>query len=247
MTFIYSAQCSMPTVTTESATDVTSTTATLNGTVNANSFSTTAWFEYGKQSGVYGSKSDTKSVSGSTDTKVSISVKNLTSGTTYYFRIVAQNCGGTRVWEEMSFYYTSQTEAPTVATEAATDVTNTSATLNGKCNPNGLSTTAWFEYGTLSGTYEYKTSTQSMSGSSYTKVSATITGLTAGTTYYYRIVAKNSVGTSYGTEMEFYKSPGTDTTPTPTPTITVTPHYRHYPSYHPRLPLWEAVVQFPGT
>ena len=44
MTFIYSAQCSMPTVTTESATDVTSTTATLNGTVNANSFSTTAWF-----------------------------------------------------------------------------------------------------------------------------------------------------------------------------------------------------------
>ncbi len=224
MTFIYSAQCSMPTVTTESATNVTSTTATLNGTINANSFSTTAWFEYGKQSGVYGSKSDTKEATGSTDTKVSISVKNLTSGTTYYFRIVAQNCGGTTYGEEMTFYYTTQTEAPSVATEAATNVTATSAILNGEVNPNGLSTTAWFEYGTLKGTYKYKTDTQSLSGSSYTKVSAVVTGLTAGTTYYYRIAAQNSVGTSYGTEMTFYKSPGgTDTTPTPTATPKPTP------------------------
>jgi len=222
MTFIYSAQCSMPTVTTESATNVTSTTATLNGTINANSFSTTAWFEYGKQSGVYGSKSDTKEVTVSTDTTVSISVKSLTSGTTYYFRIVAQNCGGTSYGEEMTFYYTPTTEAPTVETESATNVTATSATLNGKCNPNGLSTTVWFEYGTVQGTYQYKTDTQSLSGSSYTSVSAAITGLTAGTTYYYRIVAKNSVGTSYGEEMEFYKSPG-GTTTTPTPNATPIP------------------------
>ena len=222
MTLIYSAECSVPTVTTESATSVTSATATLNGTVNANSFSTTAWFEYGKQSGVYGSKSDTKAVTGSTDAKVSISVKNLTSGTTYYFRIVAQNCGGTTYGEEMSFYYTPTTDAPTVETESATNVTATSATLNGKCNPNGLSTTAWFEYGTLSGTYQYKTDTQSLSGSTYTSVSATIIKLTAGTTYYYRIAAKNSAGTSYGEEMEFYKSPD-GTTATPTPNATAIP------------------------
>ena len=223
MSFQYSSKGSAPTVTTDSATDVTTTTATLNGTVNANGISTTAWFEYGTLSGTYGNKTTTKSVSGSTDTKVSIGISGLTAGTTYYYRIVAQNSAGTSYGKEMSSYYSPDQKSPTVATEAATDVTNTSATLNGKCNPNGLSTTAWFEYGTLSGTYEYKTSTQSMSGSSLTKVSATITGLTAGTTYYYRIVAKNSVGTSYGTEMEFYKSPGTDTTPTPTPTITVTP------------------------
>ena len=225
MSFQYSSPGSAPTVTTESATDVTTTTAMLNGTVNANGISTTAWFEYGTLSGTYGNKTTTKSVSGSTDTKVSIGISGLTSGTTYYYRIVAQNSAGTSYGKEMSFYYTTETKVPTVATEAATDVTNTSATLNGKCNPNGLSTTAWFEYGTLSGTYAYKTSTQSMSGSSYTNVSAAITGLTAGTTYYYRIVAKNSVGTSYGTEMEFYKSPGTDTTPTPvaTPTPTTSP------------------------
>ncbi len=233
MSFQYNPGGSAPTVTTDAATDVTTTTATLNGKVNANGISTTAWFEYGAQSGSYGNKSNTKAVTGSTDTTVSASISGLTAGTTYYYRIVAQNSAGTSYGKEMSFYYSPDQKAPTVATEAATNVTDTSATLNGKCNPNGLSTTAWFEYGTLSGTYEYKTSTQSMSGSSYTKVSAAITGLTAGTTYYYRIVAKNSVGTSYGTEMEFYKSPGTDTTPTPTATITVTPTLPPSPQQSP--------------
>ncbi len=223
MSFQYTPGGSAPTVTTDAATDVTTTTATLNGKVNANGISTTAWFEYGAISGSYGSKSNTKAVTGSTDTTVSASISGLTAGTTYYYRIAAQNSVGTSYGKEMSFYYSSEKKAPTVETEAATNVTATSATLNGKCNPNGLSTTAWFEYGTLQGTYDYKTDTQSMSGSSYTSVSATITKLTAGTTYYYRIAAKNSVGTSYGTEMEFYKSPGTDTTPTQTPQPTFTP------------------------
>ena len=224
MTFLYSSKGSAPTVTTDAATDVTTTTATLNGKVNANGISTTAWFEYGAVQGSYGSKSNTKAVTGSTDTTVSASISGLTAGTTYYYRIVAQNSVGTSYGTEMSFYYSIEKKAPTVETESATDVTTTSAKLNGRVNPNGLSTTAWFEYGTLQGTYDYKTDTQSMSGSSYTKVSVTITGLTAGTTYYYRIVAQNSVGTSHGTEMSFYKSPGgTTTTPTPTPTITVTP------------------------
>jgi len=223
MSFQYTPGGSAPTVTTDAATDVTTTTATLNGKVNANGLSTTAWFEYGAISGSYGSKSNTKAVTGSTDTTVSASISGLTAGTTYYYRIAAQNSVGTSYGKEMSFYYTSQTEAPSVTTEAATDVTATTATLNGEVNPNGQSTTVWFEYGVLSGTYKYKTSTQSKSGSSYTKVSASITGLTAGTTYYYRIAAKNSAGTSYGDEMEFYKEPGSaDPTPTPTATPTVT-------------------------
>jgi hypothetical protein len=90
-------------------------------------------------------------------------------------------------------------------------------------NANGLSTTAWFEYGAISGSYGSKSNMKAVTGSTDATVSASISGLTAGTTYYYRIAAKNSVGTSYGTEMEFYKSPGTDTTPTQTPQPTFTP------------------------
>ncbi|MBI5678109.1 MAG: carboxypeptidase regulatory-like domain-containing protein, partial [Planctomycetes bacterium] len=214
-----------PTVKTGSAINVTTNSATLSGTVNANGLSTTAWFEYGTVKGSYGSKSSTQGVSGSTDTTVSITITGLTAGTTYYYRIAAQSNSGTSFGEEMSFYKSSVENPPTVATEAATDITNTTAKLNGKCNPNGQSTTAWFEYGVLSGTYNYQTSTQGVSGSSYTNVSATITGLTVGTKYYYRIAAQNSAGTSYGTEMSFYKSTDTQTTPTPqtSPTPATTP------------------------
>ncbi len=118
---------------------------------------------------------------------------------------------------------TPQGQPPTVETEAATDVKDASATLNGKANPNGLSTAVWFEYGVVSGKYVYQTDTQGLSGSTYTKVSAAVTGLTAGTKYYYRIAAKNGAGTSYGAEMEFYKAPGTMVTPTPVVTSIPTP------------------------
>lgn len=92
---------------------------------------------------------------------------------------------------------------PEVITESATNITSDSATLNGIVNANGLSTTAWFQYGATSGFYTYTSSTQSVSGSDDTVVSISISGLSAGTTYYYRIVAQNSAGTFNGNEMSF--------------------------------------------
>ncbi|MBE7444999.1 MAG: hypothetical protein HS132_07030 [Planctomycetia bacterium] len=67
------------TVTTGSATDVTTNSATLNGTVNANGLSTTVWFEYGTATGSYSSKSSIQSVSGSSDTMVSMGISGLSA------------------------------------------------------------------------------------------------------------------------------------------------------------------------
>ena len=97
----------------------------------------------------------------------------------------------------------SSSSPPTVATSSATDVTSNSATLNGTVNANGASTTAWFQYGTASGSYSSTSTTQSVSGSSDTTVSIGISGLSSSTTYYYRIVASSSAGTSYGSETTF--------------------------------------------
>ena len=66
------------------------------------------------------------------------------------------------------------TNPPTVTTSTATSVTSNSATLNGTVNANGLSTTAWFNYGITSGTYTGTSTTQSVSGSSNTTVSSDI-------------------------------------------------------------------------
>jgi hypothetical protein len=92
---------------------------------------------------------------------------------------------------------------PRVTTGSETTITSNSATVNGTVNANGLSTTAWFEYGTISGSFGSKTSPQSVSGASDTAVSGVVSGLSPGNTCYYRIVAQNNAGTTYGNEMSF--------------------------------------------
>jgi predicted outer membrane repeat protein len=92
---------------------------------------------------------------------------------------------------------------PIVATGAASGVSATSATLNGTVNPTNLDTSYHFEYGT-STAYGLSTASQS-AGSDYAAhpESATITGLTPGITYHFRIVASNAVGTSAGSDQVF--------------------------------------------
>ncbi|NUO09234.1 MAG: hypothetical protein HUU08_11230 [Candidatus Brocadia sp.] len=93
--------------------------------------------------------------------------------------------------------------APRVTTGTASGVTSNSAILNGTVNAGGLSTTAWFEYGLISGSYDSRSSIQNMTGSSDTAVNVSVNGLSAGKTYYYRLVAQNAVGTTNGAEMAF--------------------------------------------
>lgn len=109
-------------------------------------------------------------------------------------------------------------QPPKVTTGSATNVTTSSATLNGTVNAHGLTTTAGFEYGTSIGTYSNTSSTQTVNGTTDTSVSINISGLSGGTTYYYRVAARNSAGTTYGSEMTFIT-----VTPTPTPTPTISP------------------------
>ena len=95
---------SVPTVTTNTATNVTQNSATLNGTVNANNQSTTVWFDYGETSGSYDKQSSTETVAGSSNTAVSITISGLSPATTYYYRIIAESDAGTSYGDEMSFY-----------------------------------------------------------------------------------------------------------------------------------------------
>jgi phosphodiesterase/alkaline phosphatase D-like protein len=96
--------------------------------------------------------------------------------------------------------------APSATTGPVTAVSSTSATLTGSVNPNGTATSWYFEYGTTG--YDIKTSSKSSgSGTSSSGVSAAITGLTAGTTYHYRLVATSSAGTTRGVDGIFATTP----------------------------------------
>ena len=93
--------------------------------------------------------------------------------------------------------------APTVSTLPATDVRDSTATVNGTVDPQGQKTTYYFQYGT---TTSYGTQTNPFNvGASGGNVAvhALLAGLHSGTTYHYRVVAQNTTGTSDGADQTF--------------------------------------------
>jgi hypothetical protein len=132
------------------ATSITPTSAILNGTVIPNGLQTQSWFEYGTDSALatytVSPKQDTGS--GLTSQAANMTWNGLAAGTTYYFRFCAENSKGYSKGLIISFTTSSPGDPPTVATLSATSVGATGATLNGNVSPNGLATTAWFEWGT---------------------------------------------------------------------------------------------------
>ena len=91
---------------------------------------------------------------------------------------------------------------PVVTTKPATYVASFSATLNGSVDPQGLTTTVYFQYGTTT-SYGLTTAPQSRTGNTPQNVAANIRSLTANTVYHFRIVATNSAGTRYGSDKTF--------------------------------------------
>jgi len=97
---------------------------------------------------------------------------------------------------------------PSATTQAASSVLFSQATLNGSVTPNDATTTVTFEYGltTSYGSTIAATPGTLAAGTTASAVSANLTGLTAGTTYHYRVVATSSAGTSYGADRTFTTS-----------------------------------------
>jgi len=92
---------------------------------------------------------------------------------------------------------------PTVTTSPASSISSSLATLNGSLNPGGLSTMAKFLYGTTTNYGSVTNVSGAFSGTNTTNVSVGLTGLSAGTTYHYALVATNSGGSVQGVDLSF--------------------------------------------
>lgn len=192
-----------PTVVTTAATGITTTGATLNGTVNANGSSTTVTFEYGLTT-AYGSTVTAiqSPVGGNTVTPVSAPITGLTPNTVYNYRVKGVSGAGTSNGNNMTF--TTAAAAPTAVTNAATNVTTNSATLNGTVNANNANTTVTFEWGLTTAYGNTVNATPlTVTGTSPVAVLANISGLITNTTYNYRVKAVNAGGTTFGSNMTF--------------------------------------------
>jgi hypothetical protein len=141
---------------------------------------------------------------------------SLQQGTTYHYRILVKNSGGTTtVGANRTF--TTTTAVKETVTGAATNITPNSVTLNGSFNADGVNTTYYFEYGPTN-TYGTKFPLPSPPGAAggnavgSVPVFQNITGLEpssspTGKTYNYRIVAVNSFGTTNGDNKTFNTLP----------------------------------------
>jgi hypothetical protein len=186
-----------PTVTTLAASAVDHQSAILNGTIAAGSETITAQgFKYKAQSAADWT---TVSATGST---ISATVNNLTAQTAYTFKAFATTASGTVEGAEMTFTTAAiPVVAGQVTTTPATEVGNTSATLNGALVSAGnsenftvgfaLATTADF---TLEDA-NVQNITATVNGNTFSQA---VNNLVEGQTYFFRAYITNEAGTTYG-------------------------------------------------
>jgi streptogramin lyase len=92
---------------------------------------------------------------------------------------------------------------PTATTGAATNVTTSSAQIDGTANGRGAASTVTIQYGTTPAFGSTAAAGSEPADDMAGAVSATLTGLPAGTTIYYHLVASNAYGTVSGSTLSF--------------------------------------------
>ena len=198
-----------PRITSEPTTGIGHEEATIHTKINPDEIATTYHFEYGETTS-YGTEVPAGGAdigSGGEPVAEAATLSKLKLGATYHFRVVASNEAGMTTGPDEKF--TTIAPAPIDATYA-TGVTASEATLHTQINPLGHDTSYYFQYGTQSCQASPASCTNSPTppedigaGEEDVAKSIRLGELTPHTTYYYRVLGVNSLGTSEGPERTF--------------------------------------------
>lgn len=195
-----------PTIGATGVSDVGRSGATIHTVVNPDFGITHYTIEYGTN-GIYGTEipSAVPLDPDDTDHPIATNLSGLQPGTTYHFRVVAENFGGTTLGPDIAF---TTLDTPGIASDEASAVTKTTANLSALINPKLSATTFHIEYGPT-GAYGSATRESGSIGADDQShpVSVPLSGLAPGTAYHFRIVASNGVGTTAGPDRVFNTDP----------------------------------------
>lgn len=208
-----------PVAVTGSSSAITQTTASLAGTGTPNGIPSSGYFQIGTTTG-YELPPTAPQALGSGYSPVAIaggSVTGLLCGTLYHWRAFVDTPGvGTAEGADATFTTDACTVPPTppvVVTQAATNVNQNSAVLNGTCDPEGTAATARFRCGPSTGSYTGCGNTASPtvsqnvgSGTSPVAVTQAAGSLSASEDYFFRLECTNGGGTTQGSELSFTTS-----------------------------------------
>jgi len=206
-----------PSVTTNAATNMAATSATLNGNLHFLGSATTVnvSYEWGATQG--GPYTNTTALQAKTATGAfNANLSGLTSFTVYYYRAKADGgIYGISHGEELSFI--TPTVPPLVTTGEAASITPNSALLNGELTSLGRATTVnvSFQWGTKRGG-PYPNTTPPGAKTGPASFWARLSGLSPKTTYYFMAKADGGVyGVCYGVEKRFTTVPPSPPPPSP--------------------------------
>lgn len=196
---VFTTQTSIPQITTLPITDITTVSAVSGGEISFD-----GGLPVNQRGLVWGKTSDPTITSnegityeGSGDGFFASQITDCSPGTVYYVRAYAVNDNGPGYGNQETF--STLGNKPTAITQQAAEITPESAVLQAIVNPNHLSTTIIFEYGlTEDFGNEVVASPGTLDGSTNTEVTAFIDDLEPLTTYYFRVVAENELGSSFG-------------------------------------------------
>ena len=206
-----------PLVATGQPSDVEAGKVKLIGAVDTNGTTTSVYFQYAEvvpdsvSAPSYTLSTPVQVVAGGPGVvDVEAVIEGLVPGNFYYYRLVGTSAFGNAFGEDVLFI-PGQTSGgtgipaavPGATTLDALDVSATAALFQGSANPQGGTTFVRFEYGL---TTAYGSSTPGRGIGSGTEPSTVIqaaSGLQPGSTYHFRLVASNSLGTSYGENRNF--------------------------------------------
>jgi hypothetical protein len=200
---------------TNPASQITRTTARLNGSYEGTNEETEYWFEWRQGTSGAFTKTTVQTEAATTGpTSLHFDIGGLTAGKKYSYRVVAKNVKGESIGQVVEFE--TSPAVKNVVTNPATEVKTEEATLNGSFDPDGYPTTYYFEWGK---DITYGQSEPLPPGISIPDtspgdkaVSVSLGELEPGTTYHYRLAAVNSFEKTVGNDQSF-------TTPQP-PSIT---------------------------
>jgi len=137
----------------------------------------------------------------------------LTPGTTYYYRVVAENAAHEKAEGKVEAFSTPTPTAPVVESEGTPALTPFAATLGAVVNPDYQETTCEFEYAASEAAIGQPAATKvpcpkplGSGGPGTGGAVVNVTGLTSKTPYYFRVIATNATGKTTGTITKFETS-----------------------------------------
>jgi len=192
---VFGAKVLEPTVAIEPASGVSETAMTLHGNVTpeANAI-TECFFEYGETT-TYGHRAECEPVAGAIPeagtTAVSATVSGMAPAKVRHFRLVAASASGAARSGDRSV------SRPAVVSESVSTVTNDSVVLEAEVDPLGLQTAYHFSYGPTAACGGTECSVPVAdadigAGSGAVQVSQPVQGLSANSSYHYRVIARRA-------------------------------------------------------